>query len=247
MANTISRSADEKDHEDHDDKQEVLIDLEAQQPLRIPPGARNKIGNVYNNMDYRGEERWHASIDALARQWRNVCEDMALKHDKAGYGARVKHFVFGLPAPITALVTTAVVSLWDSEDSKYFVVPATCLAAILSTVHTFLDMGGRAQRHWDYSARYGGICSKIDVQLVRDVDFRRPADEFIAETRTEIGNLNSNAPQLPDGRYCCSRLFGCSCGAAESGEASVAPPDFDGVTSEDMRRFRRANAGNSEI
>lgn len=245
MANTISRSADERDAETPDNE-EVLIDLSLED-RRVPAGAKKKIGNIYNNMDYRGEERWHASIDALARQWRNVCEDMSLKHDKAGYGARMKHWIFGLPSPIATLVCSAVAALWESPDARFFIVPVTCLAAIFSVVHTFLDMGGKAQRHWDYSARYGGICSKIDVQLVRDVDFRRPADEFIAETRTEIGNLNSNAPQLPDSKGCCGRCFGCSCGAVESGEASVAPPDFDGVTSEDMRRFRRANEGNSEV
>ena len=158
-----------------------------------------------NNGDYRKEERWHASIDKLAREWRNACAENSKRHDLAGYKARMKHLILGLPAPIATLTTAAVAGLWDSPDNKYFIVPTMCVASILNLVHIYLNLGGKAQQYWDFSARYGGMAGKIDALLCRDVDFRRPADEFMAETRAEIGNLNGNAPQLP-GRGCC----GCS-------------------------------------
>lgn len=192
-----------------------------------------------NHRDYRGEERWHASIDALARRWRKACNENAKAHDKAGYKANYKHIIFGLPAPVASLVTSAVAALWDSEDSVYFIVPVTCLAAVFSLVHMMLNMAGRAQKHWDYSARYGGIASKIDIQLVRDVDFRRPADEFLAETRQEIGALNGNAPQLPDPKGCCGNM--CGCGKGEDGGVELEEEDGDGVTEADIRAFMRAN------
>lgn len=66
-------------------------------------------------------------------------------------------------------------------------------------------MGGAAQKYWTYSANYGSVATSIDVQLSRNANFRRPADEFIAETRTRLGHLNANAPQLP-GNRCCGCL-----------------------------------------
>lgn len=155
-----------------------------------------------NNQDYRAEERWHQSIDTLAREWRDSCVEQSREHDKAGYGARMKHIIFGLPGPVTAIVTSTVAALWDSPDVKYAIVPLSGLAAVFSAVHVFLDMAGKAQLHWNYSAQYGGVANKIGAQLSRDVDFRRPADEFMAETRMEVGNLNASAPQLP-GTGCC--------------------------------------------
>lgn len=200
---------------------------------------------IMNNRDARGEERWHASIDALARRWKKSCASAAKAHDAAGYKARTRHIIFGLPAPVTALATAAVSALWESEDARYFVVTSTTIAAIFSAVHTFLDMGGRAQRHWDFSARYGGIASKIDYQLVRDVDFRRPADEFLAETRQEIGALNANAPQLPNPAGCCKSQC---CGSGADGGADIDEDEvIDGVTAEDIAKFRRANEFSARV
>lgn len=159
------------------------------------------VHNTTNNMDVRPEERWHESVDRLAREWADFCGKKHAAHEKAGYGARAKHVIFGLPMPIVTIIVSVVTPLWDSSDSKYFVAPATGLAGIFGAIHTFLNMGGVAQRHWDYAARFNAIKSKIDRELARDIDFRRPADEFMAETRVEIGNLEGTAPQLP-GRCC---------------------------------------------
>lgn len=163
------------------------------------------LNDTTNNQDHRAEEKWHQSLDDLARGWRDSCIEQCKEHDKAGYGANKKHLIFGLPGPVTAIATTAVAALWESPDARFVIVPLSALAAIFSSVHVFMDLAGKAQRHWNYSAQYGGMASKIGFQLGRDVDFRRPADEFLAETRAEIGNLNGNAPQLP-GTGCC----GCS-------------------------------------
>lgn len=197
------RTIKEEENEDRDDE---VVEVRPP-PVKIekPTVIIDVTQDATNNRDHRAEERWHTSIDSLAREWRDSCMEQSKEHDKAGYGARLKHLVFGLPAPVTAIVTTAVAALWDSPDIKYAVVPLSSLAAIFSAVHVFLDMAGQAQLHWNYSAQYGGVASKIGAQLARDVDFRRPADEFMAETRVEIGNLNASAPQLP-GTGCC----GCS-------------------------------------
>jgi hypothetical protein len=165
----------------------------------------NVLNDSTNNRDHRAEEKWHASIDSLARDWQESCVEQCKEHDKAGYGARMKHIIFGLPGPLMAITTASVSALWESPDARYVIVPASALAGIFGAVHVFLNMAGKAQLHWGYSAQYGGIASKIGFQLARDVDFRRPADEFLAETRAEIGNLNGHAPQLP-GTGCC----GCS-------------------------------------
>lgn len=176
---------------------------------RTPPPTRVSVqptGDATDNHhDIRPEERWHTTLDQLAREYRDVSAVASEQHDRAGYGARMKHIVFGLPAPVIGIVVAAVAALWISPDAVYFVVPLSSIGSIFAAVHTFFDYGGKAQSHWDYSARYGGVCSKIDATLARDVDFRTPPDAFFAEVRTELGHLNGTAPQLP-GKGCC----GCS-------------------------------------
>ena len=176
-------------------EEETLIDV-------VNDVVDEVVNDAENNRDHRAEEKWHESIDNLAREWRESCVEQCKEHDKAGYGARLKHIVFGLPGPVMAIVTASVSALWESPDARYFIVPASAIAGVFSATHVFLNMAGKAESHWNYSAQYGGIASKIGFQLARDVDFRRPADEFLAETRAEIGNLNGHAPQLP-GTGCC--------------------------------------------
>lgn len=158
-----------------------------------------------NNRDARPNERWHTSLDNLAKSYRDTAAVLSEKHDQAGYRARMKHLVFGLPGPIIAIVVSCVAALWNSRDSQYFIVPLSALGAIFSAVHTFMDMGGKAERYWRYAALYGGVVDTIDGTLASDIDFRRQADEFFSEVRTHLGHLNGTAPQLP-GKGCC----GCS-------------------------------------
>jgi hypothetical protein len=161
--------------------------------------------STVNHIDSRPEERWHASLDNLAREYRDVAAATCEQQDRAGYGARMKHIIFALPAPVIGITVTCISALWDSTDSRYVIAPLSAIGALAGAVHTFFDLGGKAQRHWDYSAKYGGVCSKVDATLARDIDFRIPPDAFFAEVRTELGNLNATAPQLP-GKGCC----GCS-------------------------------------
>lgn len=148
------------------------------------------------NVDHRPEERWHQSLDNLAREFRDNAATMSELQDRAGYTARMKHIIFGLPAPIIAVLVTCLSGLWDSPDAKYVVAPLAAFGGVFSTVHTFFDMSGKAQRHWSYSALYGALVAKIDSTLARDIHFRIPPDAFFAEVRTEMTNLNGSAPQL---------------------------------------------------
>lgn len=154
------------------------------------------------NVDHRPEERWHKSLDNLAREYRDNAAKMSELQDRAGYTARMKHIVFGLPSPLIAVFVTCLTGLWDSPDAKYIIAPVAAIGGIFSAVHTFFDLSGKAQKHWSYSALYGSLVAKIDATLARDIHFRIPPDAFFAEVRTEMTNLNSTAPQL-SGKGCC--------------------------------------------
>ena len=158
-----------------------------------------------NNHDVRPEERWHESLENLAMSYREVAATNAEMQDRAGYGARMKHIIFGLPGPIISLSVAMISSLWVDTENVYLIAPLALVGGTSTLVHNFFDLGGKAERHWDYSARYSGFCSKVDATLARDIDFRTPPDACFAEWRSELGHLNSTAPQLP-GKGCC----GCS-------------------------------------
>ncbi len=158
----------------------------------------------FNNRDKRGEERWHETIHTQVMQWAEECGLVAEKHDNAGYGAMFKHVVFGLPGPIATISLGVVAGLWDDPDSKFLILPVSGMAAISTAVHVFMNMGGRAQKHWDFAARYKSIKIDVNRELSRDIDFRRPADEFMMEISSNMNSLNASAPPLP-GSGCCNR------------------------------------------
>lgn len=166
-----------------------------------------ELGEIDNNIDSRAEEAWHRSLDNLARSYRDTCAQNAELQDRAGYSARMKHIVFGLPAPVIATVVTCVTGLWDSTDAKYLIAPLSAVGGIFAAVHTFFDMSGKAEKHWSYAARYGGLRNKIDATLSRDINFRIPPDAFFAEVRTELTNLDSTAPQLGGKGVCGCKKY----------------------------------------
>lgn len=196
------------------------------QPLPVGPGVvvedpdaesrTSNDGQSSDPRDARPEEKWSLPFDNLAREYRDVAAVLSEEHDRAGYGARLKHIVFGLPGPVIGIVVSGAASLWRSPDAVYLVVPLSSLGAIMTAVHVFLDMAGRAQLHWTYSAKYAMVVSRIDTTLARHVNFRIPADAFFAEIRTEMNNLGEKAPQLP-GKGCCG------CKKYDSKKALPAP------------------------
>lgn len=160
-----------------------------------------------NNIDARPEERWHRTLDNLAREYRNFAARQSELQDRAGYGARGKHVLFGLPGPLIALTVSLITALWPSPESVYVIAPLSMVGGASTLIHNFFDLGGKAQRHWDFAARYDSVCARIDATLARDIDFRTPPDAAFAEWRTDIGHLNASAPQLP-GNGCFRKFSG---------------------------------------
>lgn len=152
--------------------------------------------DIPDNIDDRDEEAWHSSLDNLTRKYRDTAVVQSELQDRAGYTARMKHIIFGLPAPVIAVVVTCVSALWEDTDARYVIAPLSAVGGIFASVHTFFDMSGKAEQHWSYSALYSALTNKIDATLARDTKFRIPPDAFLAEVRTELTHLNSTAPHL---------------------------------------------------
>ena len=129
------------------------IDLESQ---HIDLESQRTASTDTDHVDARPEERWHGSLEQLARQYRDVSAVASEEHDRSGYGARQKHIIFGLPGPLISLVVASVAALWQDPDSIYLIVPLSTLGAIFGAVHTFFDYGGKASSHWNYASQYGG-------------------------------------------------------------------------------------------
>ncbi len=155
-----------------------------------------------NNRDIRPEERWHTTLANLAVKYRNQASELSEKMDRAGYGARKKHIIFGLTPVVVSVLVSCIAALWAHEDNRFVVVPLSGIGAIFSAVHTFFNMGGRAESFWRYAALYGSVVAMVDTEISRDPDYRMPPDAFFATLRSEMCHLNGTAPQLP-GKGCC--------------------------------------------
>lgn len=153
--------------------------------------------------DSRGEEAWHPALEEQALVTRAFALAQSVEHDKAGYRARKKHLIYGLPGPIIGVAVACVSSLWDQPESQYLVAPLAAVGAILTTIHTFMNMGGKAQQHWTYNALYRNVADEISALLSRQKQFREVPDAFMARVNTMLNHYKSTAPQLP-GTGCCS-------------------------------------------
>lgn len=180
-------------------------------------GLTNALNNdpppLYTYTDHRPNEGWSPKLVSEARKLRDDCNQASGDHDQAGYGHRTRHIIFGLPGPLVAVLVGGIAGLWESEDARFLITPLSMFGGIMTAVHIFLNMAGRAERHWAYAAHYGGLASEIHHELQRDPRRRRESDEFFAEILTRIGHLNANAPQLPNKKKKGCKSACCGTGA----------------------------------
>lgn len=212
-------------------------------PTQVPPYSSNVTTGTNNNhnddpppiytyTDHRPNEGWSPKLVAEARKLRDDCNQASGDHDQAGYGHRTRHIIFGLPGPVVAVIVGGIAGLWESSDARYLITPLSMFGGIMTAVHIFLNMAGRAERHWAYAAHYGGLAAEIHHELQRDPRRRRESDEFFAEILTRIRHLNANAPQLPNKKKKGCKSACCGTGAYGGVNIIVEGGDDDGTRQE---------------
>jgi hypothetical protein len=147
------------------------------------------------------DEQTENTLDTLLHWLRN-----AKRSQKGNYGAAQFYgslnMWLGIPAAIlAAVVGTSVFATLESDVEPIWKIVAgliSIVAAILSSLQTFLALGDRSAKHRAAAAEYGAIKREIEeITLTLKSSGRVPAD-LLGQVRKKLDDLARETPQVPN-------------------------------------------------
>ena len=144
-----------------------------------------------------GEEEWSEHAEALAQEWADDAAKASNAHNKCGLSYKKKHHMVGLPAILIPICMSPISATFADKDGiQYANMIGFLVSGCLSATHAFYGFDIKHQRHMDYSARYGDVCSDVKYELVKSRRFRISPDEFLMKIQMKMDSLAGSAPDL---------------------------------------------------
>ena len=144
-----------------------------------------------------GEEEWNDATESLAKEWAESASENSIGHNIAGKANKCKHIGIGLPAVLIPICMAPIsTTLADTDGIQYANMVGFLLSGCLSAVHSFFGYDRKYQKHMDYSARYGDVCTDIKYELVKGIKYRVSPDQFLMRIQLKMDSLSQSAPDL---------------------------------------------------
>lgn len=160
-------------------------------------GTRRRVGAEVVHGFRREEEPWKESHERLIVHWRHACNELAARHEAAGQRAKKMNSCFGLPAMIIPMLMAPVSTIPDDYGYlKYVEALAFVTSCVAAGLVQFFDFAGKAQRHYNFSARYADLVTDIDQEMAKPRMYRQVVDTFSLRTKMTYDALNREAPSL---------------------------------------------------
>lgn len=147
--------------------------------------------------------------DELVRGWQSHVARRRIIHDRAARRAQRWHYVVGsLATSLAAFAGSSMVSSWttDPDNDGLALVGGTMvsIAGVLAGIQTFLDLGGRAERHRQAANEYKGLLRQFERLSERRVldAVCGPMDDkelcsWIANVQDALRVVDDKAPVAP--------------------------------------------------
>lgn len=151
------------------------------------------------------EEPWNETIEAHLRSWLDEANKSSKDHKRSGFTLKRRYrlfmFVVLLWSAVILVVNDAIgCNATDSEAFARLVINA--VGVFLNALFSSLNLGYTYRMHFEYDTKYYELAEDISCVLVRDREFRMPADAFMTEIRERRKKL-ALAPEMSG-----KRLFG---------------------------------------
>lgn len=144
---------------------------------------------------------WQGS-SVLLSKWHERARINQFQHYEAAKYYAMAHKRIGIPAAIVAgIVGSAVFASLQKEVDiriKVAVAALSLLAAVLTTLQTFLKYGETAEKHRNAAAAYAGIRHRIEAAANVPIGLRPPLKELLSGVETQVDSLAQSAPDIPD-------------------------------------------------
>lgn len=159
--------------------------------LRVPTVYR--FGSVQDLVD-----GWQTHV---AVQWRI--------HEESARSLQTLHYwIGGTAAVFASLAGSSALVAWQSDATNVGLTIATAFiaaaAAVLTGIATFLDLGGRAERHRAAAAEYKGMLRQLEAAPVLPGGLysttSTEVESAVVELEQRLSRVDSEAPIPPWGR-----------------------------------------------
>lgn len=140
----------------------------------------------------------------LLRGWLLHAHKGRDRHDLAARRCDQRRYIIGIPATIVAAVvgTSTFAALQESPDRMLQVVVGVLaiIAAILTSLQTFLDLGARAERHRLAGVRYKAVIRQLEQLGIGTMKAGLDAPA-VTELRQRLDALEEEMPVVPPTVY----------------------------------------------
>lgn len=140
-------------------------------------------------------------FELLITDWfRRVRESQRLHYECGTHYSRL-NYLLGIPAIVLAAgVGTAVFASFDKAAAGFLKICLgliSIVAAVLSSLQTFLGFGQRADRHRLIGSRYGALRRSLEFLKTFPPENRESLEQELEKIKKEMDDLAQNAPHVP--------------------------------------------------
>lgn len=136
------------------------------------------------------------SVEYLLNGWLLHSHKARDRHDLASRTYAWGQYALGIPALIVSTVvgTSVFTALASKQVPALWVGLLSISAAVLTALQTFVDFGGRSDKHRIAGVKYKATIRSLEYMLVRLSNQETISDDEITSLRTQLDNLEESAP-----------------------------------------------------
>lgn len=132
----------------------------------------------------------------LLAGWLIHCHKARDRHDQAARRYAMARLMLGVPSLVVSTVvgTSVFAALSSSEVPPFWVGVLSMVAAVLAALQTFMDFGGRSDKHRHAAVRYKASIRLIEESMVQQESGAVPTRDDLAAMRAMLDDLEEAAP-----------------------------------------------------
>lgn len=144
-------------------------------------------------------------VPALMDGWQTHVARQRAIHEQSARRVQSLHYSLGVLAAVFAsLAGSSAVVAWQTQTSNATLALVSALiasvASVLTGVVTFLDLGGRAERHRKAAADYKGALRQLEATSFKPTRLDQPLkqeSDVINQLQTTLRDIDASAPIPP--------------------------------------------------
>jgi hypothetical protein len=149
------------------------------------------------------EEPWSESIETHLRSWLDEATVSSDAHRSSGYALKRRYRTFMFVVLLWSAVILVVndsIGCGASDSDKFARLVINATGVFLNALFSSLNLGYTYRMHFEYETKFFELSQDILYTLMRERDFRVPADAYMTEIRERRKKL-ALAPELTGKRF----------------------------------------------